>query len=263
MIGGKGWLAALVSLALLGGCQAANDDAGRALPDADSSRALSDADTDGLIQGLESAHKANGGAGLADPTDDGSTDVGSWNNNSAGSDGYTPTAAFKGKAEELGLRLMERLLSKCIRASGLDAMGACYHERMLAGFDTDGTINKHCPRQADIQADLKCVVLGGMAYHLLLKIDKDSADSFDWSDPQASTNEASNRFVLQQVRDCLYNGAASDPKECVMSRMTKALELTSADLEPCDALSDEDFAFGQCVGEAYSYKYISAGIQRM
>jgi hypothetical protein len=263
MIEGKELLAALVLLALLGGCQQANDDAGRALPDADTGRALSDVDTGGLIQGLESAHRANGGAGFADPPGAGSSGFGSDSGGSAGWDTYTPTEAFKGKGEELGLRLMERLLSKCIRASGQEAMGACYREHLLAGFDTDGTIDKHCPRQADIQADMKCIVLGGVAYHLSLKIDKDNAGSFDWSDPQASANEVGNRLLLQQVRDCLYNGAASDPKECVMGRMMKALELTTSDLEPCNALIDDDLAFGQCVGEAYSYKYMRSGIDRM
>jgi len=176
---------------------------------------------------------------------------------------YAPSAAFKAKADELGLRMMERILSKCVDATGAESIGACYHERMLQGFDTDGTIKSHCPQRDDLEADMKCIVLGGIGHELATKMGKNAPTSFDWSDPETSANKVAMAFVLQQVRDCLSNGAASDPKDCVTARFTKALDLTSSDLEPCNALIDEDFKYGQCIGEAFSYKYMSTAIARM
>jgi hypothetical protein len=176
---------------------------------------------------------------------------------------YVPTDAFKDKAEELGLMLAERLISGCIKSSNEQAMKTCYHERMLTGFDTDGSLKNYCPQQDDMEADFKCIVLGSMARHLASKAGDDAGASLDWRRPEESANEISNRLILKQVRDCLSNGAASDPGDCVMGRITKALELTRADIEPCDALMDQDYAFGQCIGEAFSYKYIKAGLARM
>jgi hypothetical protein len=87
-----------------------------------------------------------------------------------------------------------------------------------------------------------------------MKIDKDAAP-FDWNDPEKSVNDLAAQFLLQQVRDCLYNGAASDPKDCVVSRMTKALGLTGNDLDPCNAVIDDDQTYGQCIGEALGFEH--------
>ena len=35
------------------------------------------------------------------------------------------------------------------------------------------------------------------------------------------------------------------------------------DLDPCTAFKDEDVKFGNCIGEVFAYKYMSAGIERM
>lgn len=178
-------------------------------------------------------------------------------------DDYTPTEPFRAKSDELGLLLAERLLSGCIRTSGQEPMKTCFHERMLAGFDTDGTLERNCPEQDDLEADFKCIVLGGMARHLAARAGDDAMESLDWNRPEESANEISNRFVLRQVRDCLSNGAASDPSDCVLKRITNALDLTRPDIEPCDALMDQDYSYGQCIGEAFSYKYIKGGLARM
>jgi hypothetical protein len=176
---------------------------------------------------------------------------------------YTPTEPFKGKAEELGLQLLEKLLTKCIRSSGIEDTYACYHERMMAGFDSDGTVADHCPQQADMEADMKCIVIGGFAYQLATKMGGDAKAKFDWSDPEGSMKELGVQFVLREARNCLNNGSASDPMDCIVARMAAAMELTSSDLDPCKSLADEDSKFGQCIGEAFSYKYLSAAVARM
>jgi hypothetical protein len=178
-------------------------------------------------------------------------------------DKYVPTEAFKAKAGELGLRMVERLMTKCLHATNAQSMEDCYHERMLQGFDTDGAVKSHCPQQKDLEADMKCIVLGSMGHELVTKMGNNSSAAFDWGDPEQSATRIANEFVLQQVRDCLSSGAASDPKDCVVGRMTKALDLTSSDLDPCNAYIDEDFKFGQCIGEAFGYKYMSAAVARM
>jgi hypothetical protein len=176
---------------------------------------------------------------------------------------YVPTEPFKAKQAELTLRLAEKLLIKCSAATGVSEMNACFHERALAGFDEDGVAKSHCPQQQNMEADFNCIVLGGMGYRLAAKAGKDVVAGFDWSDPRKSMREVTNQILLQQIRNCLTNGSASDSKECVMSGLTKALELTSSDIEPCNRVVDNDFEFSKCIAEAYSYKYLSAGIGRM
>jgi hypothetical protein len=176
---------------------------------------------------------------------------------------YAPTKPFKAKQAELTLRLAEKLLIKCSATTGVSEMNACFHERALAGFDEDGVAKSHCPQRQDMDADFNCIVLGGMGYRLAAKVGKDVVSGFDWSDPRKSMREVTDQILLQQIRNCLANGSASDPMECVTSGLTKALELTSSDIEPCNQFVDDDIEFGKCIAEAYSYKYLSAGIGRM
>ena len=71
------------------------------------------------------------------------------------------------------------------------------------------------------------------------------------------------QLVLEQLRNCLSSGSASDPYDCFLARMTTVLDLTSSDLDPCADYKDDDSRFGMCVGEAYTVKYMDAGIARM
>lgn len=227
----KRLLAQVLGVALLAGCQQASKDAPRA----------ADENSDGLSSALAQAMAENASKGGE----------------------YTPTEAFKGKIEELGLRMAERLLTKCIHRAAGETMDACFHNHMLAAFDTNGAVAGHCPQRADLDADLKCIALGGIAYKLAPKVGGDAMKDFDWADPEKSTNDLSSQFVLQRIRECLADGAASDPKECVTKRITKGLELTGGDLEPCYVVIDDDYKFGQCIGEAFSYKFMSEGISRI
>jgi hypothetical protein len=179
-------------------------------------------------------------------------------------DEYTPTAPFRAKHDELALKLSERLLARCLRAYGKPPeVDACVHERFLAGFDTSGLAKTHCPRREDIEAEVKCIMVGAIGYQLAQKVGADEVAAFDWNQPEQSTNQALMQLVLQQVRDCLNTGSASDPQSCLVQRITTALDLTEEDVDPCDVLSDDDREFGRCIGDAFTHKYVSAALTRM
>jgi DNA-binding FrmR family transcriptional regulator len=176
---------------------------------------------------------------------------------------YQPTPYFKTKIKDVMVDMMDRMLTKCMDASSEAQMTSCFHERMLAGFDRDGTVEKHCAPREDIGEDVECIVFGGMGQDIASKLDNDAAAAFDWAAPEESTHHVMIQLVAQHLRDCMSSGSASDPFDCVIGGITKTLDLSASDLDPCTEFKDEDVKFGNCVGEAYGYKYMSAAIARM
>ena len=176
---------------------------------------------------------------------------------------YTPTAPFKAKAIDLTLALTKRLLTRCIEERGEDKVKQCMHDRLLAGFDTDGIAERHCPLQAELEADSRCIMFGTLGLKIAGIVGKDEVAAFDWADPKKSAYHASFQLTLGMMRECLSTGSASDPSECMIERMTKSLELTESDIDPCNVVRDNDFQYGQCIGEAFTYKHVSDAIARM
>jgi hypothetical protein len=176
---------------------------------------------------------------------------------------YKPSPFFKTKVKDLMVEMMDRMLSKCIDADGKAEMEECFHERLLAGFDRDGTLERHCVLRDDLGADMKCIMFGGMGQQIGSKLHEDDAVAFDWAAPEQSAKGVMQQLVLEQIRNCFSSGAASDPFDCFMGRITASLGLTSANLEPCAPMKDDDVKFGNCVGEVFAYAYMSAGVERM
>ena len=176
---------------------------------------------------------------------------------------YQPTPYFKTKIKDAMVDMMDRLLTKCMDASSEAQMTSCFHERMLTGFDRDGTVEKHCAPREDVGEDVKCIVFGGMGQDIASRLDNDAAPDFDWAAPEESTQHVMLQLVAQHLRNCLGSGSASDPFDCVIGSITKTLDLSVSDLDPCTEYKDEDVKFGSCVGEAYGYKYMSGAIARM
>lgn len=176
---------------------------------------------------------------------------------------YKPTPYFKTKIKDAMVDMIDRILTRCMDADSEAQMTACFRDRMLAGFDRDGTVEKHCTPQEDIGEDVKCIVFGGMGQDIASKLDSDAAADFDWSAPEESARHAMVQLVAQHLRSCLSSGSASDPFDCVVARFTATLDLSTTDLDPCTEFKDDDVRFGNCVGEAYGYKYMSAALARM
>jgi hypothetical protein len=154
-------------------------------------------------------------------------------------------------------------MTKCLDSSDKEAVAACFHERMLVGFDRDGTVKRHCPQRADANEDLSCILFGGMGYEVASKLGPGAVTAFDWSNPERATHNALRELALRQVRDCLSGGSASDIFDCYVERITKILDINNTDLDPCTEFKDDDVEFGNCVGEVYGYKYMTAGVERM
>lgn len=176
---------------------------------------------------------------------------------------YKPTPYFKTKIKDVMVDMMDRILTKCMDAGSEAQMTGCFHDRMLAGFDHDGTVEKHCVPREDVGEDVRCIVFGGMGQDLASRLDKDATVDFDWAAPEESTRHVMVQLVAQHLRNCMSSGSASDPFDCLIVRITKTLDLNASDLDPCTEFKDEDVRFGNCVGEAYGYKYMSAAIARM
>jgi hypothetical protein len=176
---------------------------------------------------------------------------------------YEATTPFKTKLEELSLKLAERLLTRCFLSAGEVSTQQCAHDRLLAGFDTDGMAERHCPLQTDMEAEFNCIALGALGYRLAGKVGEEAMASFDWDDPGKSADRASIQLVVAKLRECMSSGSASDPSECLVERIMASLELSKGDIDPCDAVRDDDYQYGQCIGEAFAYKFTSAAIARM
>jgi hypothetical protein len=176
---------------------------------------------------------------------------------------YEPTPAFKIKVKDVMVSMMDRMMTTCIDATSEAEMQGCFHERVLVGFDRDGTLRSQCKPQDDIGEDFKCIMFGGMGHELRSELVDKTAAPFDWAAPEESARLVFRQLVLEQLRNCMSSGSASDPYDCFMGRITTVLDLSSGDLEPCVEYKNDDTKFGSCVGEAYAFKYIQAGVARM
>jgi hypothetical protein len=176
---------------------------------------------------------------------------------------YKPTPYFRTKFKDVTVEMTDRLLTKCMDASTEAQMTSCFHARLLVGFDRDGTVAKHCAPREDVGEDVKCIVFGGMGQDLASKLENNGAADFNWADPEESTHHVVILLIAQHLRNCLGSSSASDPSDCVIGSITETLDLSASDLDPCTEFKDEDVRFGNCVGEAYGYKYMSAAVARM
>jgi hypothetical protein len=176
---------------------------------------------------------------------------------------YQPTPAYKIKVKDVLVAMTDRMLTACMDAGGEAEMNRCFRERGLAGFDRDGTLRSQCEPQGDAGEDFKCIIFGGLGNDIRSKLVDKTAAPFDWAAPEQSARLAIRQLVLEQLRDCLSSGSASDPYDCFTARITTVLELSSQDLEPCAEYKDDDSKFCQCVGESYIYKYMNTGVERM
>lgn len=172
------------------------------------------------------------------------------------------TAPMKSRFTETTSHLVTKLVVKCIDARGDEQMGACFRERLLAGFDARGIVAKHCPPLGTKEEQYLCIVLGSYSYEFVRTIGDDDDPQIDWTDPERTMKQAVTEFVTQQAGACLGGYSASDPTECIFGAVTKRLGLAESDIEPCRVLA-EDTKFGQCIGEAYGLRFMDAGIARM
>jgi hypothetical protein len=131
------------------------------------------------------------------------------------------------------------------------------------GFDSDGTLRRQCKPRAVFEDDLKCILFGSVGQEIRSKLIDKAAAPFDWTAPEKSARLVMRQLVLEQFRTCLDSGSASDPFDCFVGRITKALDLSSADLDRCAEHKDDDTKFGLCIGETYALKYMNAAVARM
>ena len=176
---------------------------------------------------------------------------------------YRPSTAFKAKGKDLIVTMMDKMLTSCMDSTSEAEMKGCFHERMLAGFDRDGALRSQCQPRDDLAADLKCIMFGGVGQELRSKLVDKTAAPFDWAAPEQSARLVMRQLAHEQFRGCLSSGSASDPFDCFVGRITKVLDLSVSDLDPCTAHKNDDTKFGLCVGESYAFKYMNAAVARM
>lgn len=172
------------------------------------------------------------------------------------------TAPMKPRFTETTVHLVTKLITKCIDAKGEAARDACFRERLLAGFDSEGIASQHCPVGSTLNEQYLCIVLGSYSYEFVRTIGDEKDPQIDWADPERTMKQALIEFVTQRLKACLGGYSASDPTDCITAAITKQLGLTESDIEPCKSLAADD-DFNKCVGEAYGLNFMDAGIARM
>jgi hypothetical protein len=247
----KGLFVAGCIALVLAGCQQATSTASHGA----ASQEPAAQDTDGLSEALTNAHSATSAAKVVNPDDD--------IEGPANADAYAPSEPFKYERDRVRLELMDRLLSACFRAADQESLVACYRERLLAGFDEGGLARRHCPLQQDAKTTADCIMVGMAGYKVAERAGKEAVAAFDWTDPVRSAGQAIRQLLLTQIRECLGSGSASDPHECVVAGVIRALDLSEDDVQPCAALRDRDYEYGRCISDAFALNYMTAGIARM
>lgn len=179
-------------------------------------------------------------------------------------DEYVATGVFETRANELGYTMTEKLLRGCMGEMGSeDAMKGCFRSRTLAAFDDSGLAAEKCPaRPVDLTGELGCIVTGSIGYEFAQKVGGDAAKKFEWSNPERSIDAIVIDFILAELRTCMGGSSASSPDDCLAEAFIKRLAIPADDAQLCLDLTD-DFKQGQCLGEAYALKFMTASIEKL
>jgi hypothetical protein len=170
---------------------------------------------------------------------------------------------FEAKHKQLVRKFVDRVMPWCQRTTGDMEFKACIHQHTLRAFDPNGVVGRNCPLRDDMDDDLNCILVGGEGYQLASKLGADAVTTFDWKDPVKSSEDVTRQLFLKESTKCAASGTSSDTFECSLHGLGETLELTNEDLGPCYAYGKNRVQLYRCIDEAYSYKYMSAALDRI
>jgi hypothetical protein len=176
------------------------------------------------------------------------------------------TGVFDDRVEAAMKTLFSNVAVICVRELTLEASEseskACPTRKAIMALDPTGAALEHCFVDDDVEASLKCTVMGG----LLMKSRSASGTPVSasaWSDLDALLVREITVLGIDDVYTCTKEGKSEGEaaRACQADRFAERFDFSAADGRACLKLPDE-WDFSKCLGEAAALGLFEAAAQR-
>ncbi|MBK8158219.1 MAG: hypothetical protein IPK59_05355 [Rhodospirillaceae bacterium] len=174
---------------------------------------------------------------------------------------------FDARIEAAMKEMFSKAMAACARdhsvvASKAGLMG-CFNEKTALAIDPSGAANENCGGFEEPEQSFKCILMGSM----LMRVREQSKvpiSAAAWQDIEGVLAGEMAVIALDESFACTKSGHTGDEaaRACLADRLVGRLGGKAEDGRSCLAVED-DFIFGQCIGEAAALELIESAATRV
>ena len=181
--------------------------------------------------------------------------------------GNKTSGVFDARMETAIKAMFSKVMAVCARDHSVvpnkAGLMGCFNEKTALAIDPSGAANEHCGSFEEPEQTFKCILMGSM----LMRVREQSAvpmTAATWQDIEGVLAGEMAVVAMDESFACAKSGHTGDAaaRSCLADRLVVRLGGNVGDGRSCLSVED-DFIFGQCLGEAAALELIETAATRV